>query len=414
MRLAVVGSGVAGLVSAWLLGRRHEVTLFEADERLGGHTHTHHVDYAGKTLAVDTGFIVHTPVSYPLFAKILDRLEVETQATDMSFSVTAPQVNLEYNAGSAAQLFAQPRNLMRGRFYRMLADALRFFGDARRLLKREFEEQPLGPFLRQRGYSSWFIQYHLNPMVAALWSASPDAVERFPARFLARFMRDHFMLQARGRPQWRVIKGGSQRYVKALCRSMNASIRTGVPVRSVLRDGEGVEIRTDDDQGRRFDGVVLACHSDESLKLLGDADAREKMILGAFNFQANETILHRDRRLLPQNKKAWAAWNAYVPEKPGAAVTVTYNMNILQSLKSEQPICVTLNRSQEIDPALVDARIYYQHPIFTVDASRAQTQLASINECRRTWFCGAWTGYGFHEDGVRSAVEAAAQLGVEL
>lgn len=411
MRIAVVGSGIAGLASAWLLSRDHDVVVYEAADRLGGHTHTHDVEIAGTRLAVDTGFIVCNPDHYPLFFRMLGELGIATRPTTMSFALRNDRSGLEYNATSLDTLFVQRRRLLSPRHWRMVRDILRFYREAPTLLAQEGPGPELGEWLELGGYSDAFRDDHLVPMASALWSSSAGQVLRFPLHTLVGFMANHHMLQVRGRPQWRVIEGGSSAYVRELSRRWRARVRLGDAVRSVLRDGAGATV-TSLSGPERYDHVVLACHSDQALALLGDgASTSEREILSAISFQSNETVLHTDASLLPRNPRAWAAWNALVPRDAGNACTVSYCMNILQSLDAPVPLVVTLNRTAAIDPARILRRMVYHHPVHTLASAAARQRRAQINGVNRTWFCGAWWGYGFHEDGMRSGVEVAAALG---
>ena len=411
MRIAVVGSGISGLASAWLLSQAHEVVLFEAEDYLGGHTHTHAVEQAGRRYAVDTGFIVHNPAHYPLLTRLFDDLGVATQPTTMSFSVHDARTGLEYNATSLDGLFCQRRNLFSPRFLGMVRDLLRFYRQAPQLLQGDGPGPTLGDWLEANGYGEAFRDLHLVPMASALWSSPPQQILQFPARYLVQFMANHQMLQVSGRPEWRVVRGGSATYVSALRARWQVHERLRCPVRAIRRDGHGVLVDSRIANGERFDHVVLACHSDQALALLADASADERDILGAIPYQRNEVVLHTDARLLPRQRKAWAAWNAHVPAEPDAPCTVSYCMNLLQGLQSPDPFVVTLNRSEAIDPAKVLRRITYHHPVYTPLSVAAQRRRAQIQGVNRTWFAGAYWGWGFHEDGMRSAVEVAHGLG---
>lgn len=411
MKIAVVGSGIAGLGSAWLLSRQHEVVLFERESRLGGHTHTHQVQQGGRNYSVDSGFIVFNPGNYPLLTKLLDELAVPSQPTTMSFSVQDAGNGLEYNATDLDGLFCQRRNLVSPRFWRMVRDITRFYRDAPALLADPGAGPSLGSYLRERGYSELFIRDHLVPMASALWSSPSETILDFPAKYLVRFMDNHHMLQVQDRPAWRVVCGGSSSYIAALQKTWDVQVRLSSPVRQVRRDSQGVELVTDRG-AERFDQVVLACHSDQALALLADPSQAEREVLGAIPYQANETILHTDASLLPRRRKAWAAWNAYVPARPGAPCTVSYCMNHLQSIDSPEPFVVTLGRGQSIDPGKVLARMQYHHPVYTHASVAAQARRDEINGGNRTWFAGAYWGFGFHEDGLRSGVDVARALGV--
>lgn len=411
MRVAVVGSGIAGLSAAWLLSRRHEVVLFEAEARLGGHTHTHEVEQAGKRYRVDTGFIVHNPHNYPLLTRLFDELGVASQDTTMSFGVRVEASGLEYNATRLDTLFCQRRNLFSPRFLGMVRDILRFYREAGALLHEPGPGPSLGEYLEQNRYSTLFREAHLVPMASALWSSPSAKILEFPAKYLVRFMDHHRMLQVEGRPQWKVVKGGSASYVEAMKARWTVETRLACPVQRVTRGEDGVRVKHVAGEDR-FDAIVIATHSDQALALLGDADALEREVLGAIPYQRNEVVLHTDRRLLPRNRKAWAAWNAFVPADPGAECSVSYCMNLLQGLDSPEPFVVTLNRSAAIDPSRVLARMVYHHPVYTHASVAAQARVGELNGRRHTWFAGAWQGFGFHEDGMRAGVAAAKGLGV--
>jgi predicted NAD/FAD-binding protein len=411
VRIAVIGSGIAGLGAAWLLARVHEVTLFEANDYLGGHTHTHDVEVAGRGHAVDSGFIVYSPRHYPLFTRLLAELGVESQPTTMSFSVRSEASGLEYNAGSLRGLFCQRQNLFSPRFLNMVRDLLRFYREAPLLLHHPGDGPSLGEYLRLCGYGAAFRDEHLVPMASALWSSPPGRILEFPARYLVQFMANHQMLSVSGRPAWRVVRGGSASYVRALRARWQVRERLRCPVRGVRRGPKGVLVSHDGGH-ESFDHVVLACHSDQALALLAEPSDPERSILGAIAYQANEVVLHTDAALLPRRRKAWAAWNALIPREPAAACTVSYCMNLLQGIDSPQPIVVTLNCAAAIDPARVLRRLRYEHPLYTHATVAAQRRRAEIQGVDRIWFAGAYWGWGFHEDGMRSAVEVAAGLGV--
>ena len=402
MRIAVIGSGIAGLASAWWLSQRHEVVLFEANDYLGGHTHTHTVEQAGRQYRIDSGFIVFNPEHYPLLCGLFDELGVASQPTTMSFSVHSERSGVEYNATSLSTLFCQRRNLVSPRFWGMLRDLARFYREAPALLEGDDAGPTLGEYLQRGGYGAAFRDEHLVPMASALWSSPPQGILAFPARYLVQFMANHHMLTLGERSPWRVVTGGSATYVDALRARWRVQERVSCPVLAVRRDAEGVDVDTR--QGReRFDHVVMAGHSDDMLALLHDADARERDVLGAIRYQSNDTVLHTDARLLPRNRKAWAAWNAHVPRDPSAPCTVSYCMNLLQDVPSPAPFVVTLNRSEAIDPARILRRMHYRHPVYDQAMVAAQARKAEIQGHRRTWFAGAYWGWGFHEDGIRSA-----------
>jgi predicted NAD/FAD-binding protein len=410
MRIAVIGSGISGVASAWLLSREHEVTLYEANDYLGGHTHTHDVEVGGRNYAVDTGFIVFNPPHYPLLSKMFAELGVQSQPTTMSFALKNERSGLEYNATNLSGLFCQRRNLVSPRFLRMLADILRFYREAPALLDITDAGPTLSDYLAANRYSEAFRDDHLVPMASALWSSPSAQILQFPAKYLAQFMANHQMLQASDRPQWRVVEGGSQSYVRALRRNWNVRERVGCAVTKVTREAGSVRI---DCAGasERHDHTVLACHSDQALTLLADPSERERDILSAMPYQENDTVLHTDATLLPRRRRAWAAWNALVPQDTTQQCTVSYCMNLLQSLDAAEPIVVTLNRTAQIAPEKILKRVRYHHPLYTQASVAGQARKAEIQGVRNTWFAGAYWGWGFHEDGMRSAVDVADALG---
>jgi predicted NAD/FAD-binding protein len=411
MRIAVIGSGIAGLASAWLLSHAHDVVLFEANDYLGGHTHTHAITLGGRDYAVDTGFIVHNPDHYPLLTRLFQTLEVATQPTTMSFSVHNGRSGLEYNATSLDTLFCQRRNLLSPRFLGMVRDLFRFYRQAPSLLEGDGPGPGLGQWLQANDYGAAFRDEHLVPMASALWSSPPEQILQFPARYLVQFMANHQMLQVSGRPQWRVVRGGSARYVDALRARWRVQERLACPVHAVRRHVDHAIVESAAGS-EAFDQVVLACHSDQALALLADTSADERAVLGSIGYQPNEVVLHTDASLLPRQQKAWAAWNVFVPGTADAPCTVSYCMNLLQGLDAPEPLVVTLNRSEAIDPAKVLRRLNYHHPVYTPQSVAAQQRRDVIQGVNRTWFAGAYWGWGFHEDGMRSAVEVAAGLGV--
>ncbi|MDE2294202.1 MAG: FAD-dependent oxidoreductase [Gammaproteobacteria bacterium] len=410
MRVAVIGAGISGLASAWRLSHTHEVTLFEANDYLGGHTHTHEIELQGRHYAVDSGFIVFSPRHYPLFTEFLRELGVASQPTTMSFSVHAEASGLEYNATRLDTLFCQRRNLLSPRFLGMVRDLLRFYREAPALLEREDRGPTLGEYLAAHRYGAAFRDDHLVPMASALWSSPPTQILDFPARYLVQFMHNHQMLDLTGRPEWRVVRGGSASYVRALREHWRVRERSRCAVRSVRRGADGVLVTHAQGQ-ERFDHAVLACHADQALALLADASGAEREILGAIRYQPNEAVLHTDPSVLPRARKAWAAWNAFVPRASGAPCTVSYCMNLLQTLDAPEPLVVTLNRREAIDPRRILRTAVYQHPVYTQAAVEAQRRRAEIQGVNRTWFAGAYWGWGFHEDGMRSAVDVAHALG---
>ena len=414
MRIAIVGGGVSGLVTAYLLQDRHEIVLFEAAGRVGGHADTHAVNQAGRQYDVDTGFVVFNVRNYPNFVRLLDRLRVESQPTSMSFSVRDENDGFEYCGNTLNTYFAQRRNLFRPSHYRMLADILRFNREATRLTEQR-PEATLGDLLATGGFGQDVIDRYLIPMGSAVWSTDPSRMLDFPARFLIRFFDNHGMLDVREQPDWRVIRGGSARYVEALTASYASKIRLNSPVTSVCRrSDQTVIVKPLTGEPETFDHVVLATHADLSLRILTDATDLERELLQAFPFQSNETVLHTDPGLLPRRRRAWASWNYHIPETPQDTVAATYNMNRLQNLTSPYPFCTTLNRTQAIAPNRVLKVRDYAHPVFTSASVAAQQRHHEISGPRRTHFCGAYWGNGFHEDGVNSALAVCRHFGASL
>tara|TARA_Y100000815_G_scaffold154320_1_gene140127 strand:+ start:39 stop:1286 length:1248 start_codon:yes stop_codon:yes gene_type:complete len=415
MRIAVVGSGIAGLVAAHLLSRRHDITLFEANDWIGGHTHTVDVDVAQQRYAIDTGFIVFNDWTYPNFIRLLDQLGVASKPTEMSFSVSDPRSGLEYNGNNLNTLFAQRRNLISPGFLRMLADILRFNREALTDLEKPDagSHTTLGQYLRQRGYSRRFIDHYIVPMGSAIWSMSLRDMLDFPLAFFIRFFHNHGLLSISNRPQWRVIEGGSRSYVPALSAAFAKGIRLNCPVQRIRRDEQGVSILSRQGE-ERFDRVILACHSDQALHLLEQPSEAEQAILGAIRYADNDVVLHTDTRLLPRRKLAWASWNYRLGANTEQPAALTYNMNILQGIEAPETFCVSLNQTEQIDPARILARFSYAHPQFSQAASAAQQQWQSLLGEQHTFFCGAWWANGFHEDGVVSALRVAAHFGESL
>jgi predicted NAD/FAD-binding protein len=421
MKIAIIGSGIAGLTAAHHLHPEHEITLFEAGSHVGGHVDTHDVQLGDKHYAVDTGFIVFNHRTYPRFTELLAELDVASQPSDMSFAVSCQRSGLEYNGTSLNALFAQRGNLLKPRFWGMLSDIMRFNREAPKLLA-ELEqadvelkktELSLGDYLDQGGYGRHFRDYYILPMGAAIWSTDPALMLGFPARFFIRFFINHGLLSVTDRPQWRTIKGGSRTYVERLITPFRQQVRLNTPVRRLTRHADYVDLHLTDGR-ERFDAVFLACHSDQALALLADPTEAEREVLSAIPYQANVAVLHTDSKLLPKRKLAWAAWNYLMPEGPGGRVCLTYDMNILQNLDEAaispttmpEPLCVTLNASERIDPDKVIASMTYHHPLFTLAGVAAQARQREINGTARTYYCGAWWGNGFHEDGVVSALAA--------
>ncbi|MBM3344346.1 MAG: FAD-dependent oxidoreductase [Betaproteobacteria bacterium] len=404
MKIAIIGSGIAGNVVAHHLHQAHDITVFESAAHIGGHTHTHDVELGGERHQIDTGFIVFNDWTYPNFIALLNELDVASQPSAMSFSVRNEVSGLEYNGTSLNSLFAQRSNLLRPSFHRMIRDILRFNREAsQRIVSKE--EIALGAYLAQGGYSPQFIDDYLIPMGAAIWSTDPARMLSFPARFFVRFFHNHGMLSVDQRPQWRAIRGGSARYVDKLVAPFRQRIRVNTPVERVWRMPGRVMVKTRDAEAESFDQVFFACHSDQALNMLADPSPLEREVVGAITYQSNEVVLHTDTSLLPRKKLAWAAWNYHVGAGRNAA-TLTYNMNILQSLKSRHTFCVTLNRTADIAPDKIIKRLNYDHPLYTPAGVAAQQRQHEVNGVNRTYYCGAYWRYGFHEDGLVSALAA--------
>jgi predicted NAD/FAD-binding protein len=415
MKIAIIGSGIAGLTSAYLLNRNHQITLFEAGDWVGGHTHTVNVTVAGKSYAVDTGFIVFNDWTYPNFIRLLDQLGVGYKASEMSFSVSDPLSGVEYNGHSLNSLFAQRRNLLSPKFIGMLRDILRFNREALDDLRHQRIDAvtSLGDYLEQRGYGERFIQHYIVPMGAAIWSMSLADMLGFPLQFFLRFFNNHGLLSLSERPQWCVVEGGSRSYVAPLCSSFKQHIRLNCPVLRVERDEHGVTLHTR--AGRqRFDKVVFACHSDQALKLLAQPSPAEQEILGALPYADNDVVLHSDTRLLPKCRLAWASWNYRLGGPASQSAAVTYNMNILQGIHSDTTFCVSLNQTALIDPSTILARYRYAHPQYSLAGMAAQARWEELLGAQHSYFCGAYWANGFHEDGVVSALRVARAFGEEL
>ncbi|MEV7029212.1 FAD-dependent oxidoreductase [Streptomyces sp. NPDC093272] len=414
-RTAVVGSGVAGLTAAHVLGRTHHVTLYEADDRLGGHAHTHELTspHDGRVHRVDSGFIVHNRRTYPHLLRLFDELGVPTQESEMSMSVRCEGCGLEYaGARGPAGLFAQPRNLLRGRYLRLLAEVPAFHRAARRLLAAGGEDTlTLGAFLDREGFSGYFRAHFVTPVVSAVWSCDAATAQRYPAAYLFRFLEHHGMLSVSGSPVWRTVRGGSREYVDRIAKQL-PEVLTGTPVRAVRRHDRGAEVTTADGTSRSYDAVVIAVHPDQALRLLADPTDTERAVLGALPYTRNETLLHTDTRLLPRAAGARASWNYLMPSCAAGAdrVRVSYDMNRLQRLDATETFVVTLGGEDRVDPGRVLARMVYEHPLYTPESLAAQRRLPELNSpvCA---FAGAYHGWGFHEDGCRSGAEAAAALG---
>lgn len=404
-KIAIIGAGISGLTAAYKLAQSHEVHVFEAGTKVGGHTATKQVSLAGRDYQIDTGFIVFNDWTYPNFIQLMDELGVASRPTSMGFSLSCRQTGLEYSGSGLGGLFAQRRNLLSLSHWRMLKDIIRFNREAAEHLELNVisDSVRLGEYLQRHSYSDEFRRYYLIPMASAIWSSGLGEVEQMPVRFFVRFFMNHGLLNIKNRPQWRVIEGGSSRYLEPLTRSFSDRIRLNCPATSIRRGKDGVLIDSVKASGEHFDEVVLACHSNQALKILVDPGAEEQKLLSAIPYTENEVALHWDERLLPENRRTWSSWNYLLGEQSDHAV-LTYNMNILQGIESNNTFCVTLNATRSIDPDKIWGTYRYSHPEFRPEGIRAQQRLKELNGTDNTWFCGAWCGHGFHEDGVVSAL----------
>ncbi len=405
----MIGTGIAGLGAAWLLNRRHQITVFEADERVGGHANTVSVDVDGRPTQVDTGFIVYNDVNYPNLIRLFEALDVPTEPSNMSFSVSVGG-QFEY-AGSLGGLVADPVNVVRPRMWRMLRDVMRFYKEAPRLLDdQDSSSISLGRYLLREGYSETFARDHLLPMGAAIWSCSPDDMLGFPAVSFVRFFVNHGLLKLKDRPQWRTVSGGSRNYVNRLIAPFVECFRTNCPVHAVERRADRVTVRFSGG-AEDFDQVVIATHGDQALRLLGgEATTEERSTLGCFGYQSNNAVLHSDPALMPRRRGAWSSWNYLVGEDDAAPPAVTYWMNRLQNIQSAKPLFVSLNPAEMPSADLTYRMFVYDHPVFSADAISAQARLDGLQGKHRTWFCGSYHGYGFHEDAFASGCRVAAGL----
>jgi predicted NAD/FAD-binding protein len=415
MKVAIIGSGIAGLTTAYLLARKHDITVFEAADWVGGHTHTVDVAVADRPYSIDTGFIVFNDWTYPNFIRLLNQLKVDFKATEMSFSVSDPATGTEYNGNNLNSLFAQRSNLLSPRFWGMLRDIMRFNREAIDDLQnsRIADDTTLGQYLESGGYGRRFIEHYIVPMGAAIWSMSLADMLGFPLQFFVRFFKNHGLLSVNHRPQWQVISGGSSRYIEPLTRSFAQHIRLNCPVQRVERDAAGVLIHSAHGS-ERFDKVVFACHSDQALVMLAEPSTTEQEILGALPYADNDVVLHTDTRLLPKRRLAWASWNYRLGGNGQQLAAVTYDMNILQGIASDTTFCVSLNQTAAIDPQKILARYRYAHPQYSLAAVAAQARWEELHGEQHSYFCGAYWANGFHEDGVVSALRVASAFGEHL
>ena len=415
MKIAIIGSGISGLTTAYLLHKDHDITVFEANDYIGGHTHTHEISQNDKMWRVDSGFIVYNEKTYPNFIKLLKELKVKVQKTTMGFSVKAPSQNLEYSGGSLNTVFAQRLNLFKPAFLIMLKDILRFNRLAAKELSKVDETTTILSFLEKHKFSKPFVENYIIPMGAAIWSTAANKTTEMPAAFYIRFFKNHGLLQIFNRPQWFVIKGGSKSYVQKIIEGFQEKILLSKPVIKVERNPSEVKIYCEKEADPLFfDKVVFATHSDQALALLKDPSNDEKSVLEAMPYQKNTAIVHTDVTLMPKIKKTWSSWNYLLSGDQNRPVTLTYNMNILQSLDAKPDFLVTLNSLNEINPSKIIKKIDYSHPLFTVNGVHAQKKKNQISGQNNTYYCGAYWGNGFHEDGVNSALDVCKAFGVSL
>lgn len=416
MRIAVLGSGISGLGCAYLLSQQYETHLYEKDQRIGGHSHTVDAPTRDGLVPVDTGFIVFNALNYPNLLGLFDHLQVETENTDMSFGISVDQGRLEYE-GSIRGLLAQPENLLKPSYWSMISDLVRFYRTATTEVKHGPKGESLGQFIIRQKYGMPFVHDHLLPMAAAIWSCPADTMMAFPAKSFIQFMENHQLLNFIERPQWRTVTGGSRQYVQKITSHLGDAVRANTQITSIERRGGGVVLTIEGEGEVYYDKVVLAAHADQSLAMIKDASPQEQAVLGAFDFQPNRVILHSDARLMPKRKAAWASWSymkSVAAETGETELCVSYWMNRLQNLKTDQPLLVTLNPTIEPKADLVHGVYDYDHPVFDQKAIDGQKALKTLQGQNGLYYCGAWTGYGFHEDGLSSAVAVAKTLGVEI
>ncbi len=408
MKIAIIGSGISGNTLAYYLNPHHQITLFESNDRVGGHSHTHHIDIFNQKVSVDTGFIVFNKKTYPNFLKLLHELKVPYENSAMSFSVKDSQKDFEYNGTSLNALFAQRKNFMNPRFYKMISEILRFNKSSISLLSSD-EEISLGDYLKRERYSDFFKKYYILPMGSAIWSSNIKTMMEFPAKFFIQFFNNHGMLNINDRPQWLTISGGSINYVNKMIEPFRKKIKLNQNIKYVERKKDHIAIHHKD-RIEKFDWVFFACHSDEALKLIKSPGLHEKNILKAIPYTDNEVVLHYDDHFMPKRKLAWAAWNYHIDDNANSPASLTYNMNILQNLKTEAPLLVTLNPMQKINKKKIIKTLSYAHPQYSLRSIEAQSKYHLISGVNRTSFAGAYWGNGFHEDGVKSALDAIQQF----
>lgn len=415
MKVAIIGSGISGLSSAYLLSKEHEVHVFESADRIGGHTATIDVQHQGKDYAIDTGFIVYNDRTYPNFIKLMDELSVQSQNTSMGFSVSCEKTGLEYSGAGLNTLFAQRRQILSIKHWRMLKDILNF----NKRVQKDLEDNTLSPtetlgdYLEKHRYSQRFVEHYIVPMCSAIWSATLEDSKDFPILFFARFFKNHGLLSITNRPQWKVLIGGSRQYLAPITEPFKENIHTNTVIKSITRKTETVKIVFNDNSEQHFDQVVFACHSDQALSLLNDASPLESELLSAIPYRDNEVVLHTDTSLLPKLESTWSSWNYNLSQAGNEPARLSYNMNILQGIESDSTFVVTLNATHLIDQDKILGRFNYAHPVFTQQGINAQQRWSEINGVNRTWFCGAYWGYGFHEDGCSSGIRVARELGCQ-
>ena len=416
MKVAIIGSGISGLTSAYLLNKHHEIKVFEANDYIGGHTHTHTINMCGVDYEVDSGFIVYNENTYPNFIRLLKELNVETQISSMGFSVTSRNNKIEYAGNSLNSIFAQRKNIFKPSFYKMLFEINRFNKESKTQQESLDYTITLGDYLNKNGHSFEFIHHYVVPMGAAIWSTIPSDMLKMPAKFFIKFFKNHGLLQIKNRPKWWVIKGGSRQYIKKIISSFKDSIFVSTPIKSVERSESKIKVVFQDSNRNSevFDKIIFATHSDQALNILKNPTSDEKKILESLPYQKNEVLIHTDESILPKRKLAWASWNYSLDSDFNSPVALTYNMNILQSLNCDKTFCVTLNNHSLINPDKVIKKVTYFHPLFTSEGIKAQREKHKINGKNNTYFCGAYWRNGFHEDGVVSAIDVAKQFGVEF
>jgi len=413
MKIAIIGTGISGLTTAHLLHKNFDIQIFEANDYIGGHTHTIPVQTESGSYMIDTGFIVFNETTYPNFCKIMNSLGVEYQPTEMTFSVKCQHTGVEYSAHSLNTLFAQRKNIFSPVHYRMIWDLFRFRREFDSLVDHKYDNEPLVPYLKNKGYSTRFIELFVLPITASLWSAGLDKSKNFPLGTFVRFFKNHGFLDIKNQFQWQVIKDGSQAYIPKLTEPFKNHIQLNCPVTSIKRQEEKI-VLIHKKGTETFDHVILAVHSDQALALLADPSEPEKEILGTIGYQPNDVILHTDTAILPSKESVWASWNYVIPEESQETATLSYDMNILQGIRAPEEFTVSLNQRQMIDPTKIIGTYRYDHPLYTPQVPAAQNRHNEISGVHRTHFCGAYWGYGFHEDGVKSGLEVCKYFGKEL